>query len=880
MRLARIIRLRLRSLFSRSAVEQELDEELRFHLECEVEEHIAAGMSPEQARRRALAAIAGYEQRKEECRDMRGLNLLDNLAQDVRFAIRQLRKNLGFTSVAIFMLALGMCASVAIFAFVDAALLKPLPYRDPSRLVGVFETVPMFPRSNLSYPDYLDWKKLNTVFASLDVYQRRGSLLRTPAGLQVARGARVSDGFFRTLGISPVIGRDFYAGEDLPSAAHTALLSYGAWQQRYAGRIDAIGQTVELDGVPTTIIGVLPRDFHFPLAEPAEFWTTLHAAGECDLRRSCHSIYGVARLKEGVSLEAALSNVQAIAKQLEQQFPESNRNQGATLAALSDVIVGDIRAILLALLAGSGLLLLIAGVNIASLLLVRCESRRREIAVRSALGAGRIRLVRQFITEGFVLVGAGSALGVAAAYWTMQLLLKLIPADLLGRMTFLHGLGLNFRVLVFASVIAALALSLYAITPTLRLSLAEMREGLAEGSRGSAGVLWRRLGTKLVVVELATAVVLLVSAGLLGQSLYHLLRVNLGMQPDRLATIEIAAPKSGYDKDEQAVVLAKSVLSRIGNLPGVLSAGIASQLPVTSNGNTTWFRVAGRPHTGGHEEAPERQVSPTYFPTAGARLIRGRYFTEAEDKSRPPVAIINQAMAAQQFPNEDPVGKHIVYVSHVSEPIEIIGLIENIREGPLEAPVPPVLYIPFNRSPDRFFSVIVRTGQDEQSLLPALAAAVRDIDPDIVTKAAAMRDRIDDSPSAYLHRSSAWVVGGFAALALLLSIVGLYGVVGYSVSQRTREIGVRMAMGAQPGSVYSLVLKEAGGLTALGIVFGLGCAIAAASLMKGLLFGVRPWDLTTLAAVAAVLGAASLLASYLPARRAASVNPVDALRSE
>ncbi|HEY3443548.1 MAG TPA: ABC transporter permease [Paludibaculum sp.] len=880
MRFANIVRLRLRSLFSRTAVEQELDEELQYHLEREMEAHAAAGLSPEQARGKALASIAGYEQRKEECRDMRGLNLLDNLVQDIHFAIRQLRKNPGFTSTAIFMLALGMCAAVAIFAFVDAALLKPLPYRDSTRLVGVYETVPMFPRSNLSYHDYLDWKKLNTVFSSLDVYQRRGYLLRTAAGLQAARGARISDGFFRTLGVSPVVGRDFYAGEDLPSAAHTVMLSYGAWQKRYGGKNDVVGQTVELDGVSATIIGVLPSDFHFPLAEPAEFWTTMHATGDCDLRRSCHSLYGVARLKDGVSIDAALSNVQAIAKQLERQYPESNRNQGATLTMLSDVIVGDIRPILLVLLGGAGLLLLIAGVNIASLLLVRCESRRREIAVRSALGAGRVRLVRQFVTEGFVLVAAGSALGLTAAYWTIQALLKLIPADILARMTFLNGLGLNLRVMLFAAAISALALGLYAITPTLRLSLAEMREGLAEGSRGSAGVFWRRLGTKLVVVELATAVVLLVGAGLLGKSLYHLLRVNLGMQPERLATMSVAAPKSGYDKDEQAIVLARSVLSRLSTLPGVQSAGIASQLPVTSNGNTTWFRVVGRPHNGGHEEAPERQVSPTYFPTAGARLIRGRYFTESEDKSRPPVGIINQAMAARHFPNEDPVGKRIYYISHAQEPIEIVGLIENIKEGPLDTDIPPVLYIPFNRSPDRFFSVIVRTSQDEQSLLPTLTAAVRELDPDIVTTTATMRDRIDDSPSAYLHRSSAWLVGGFAALALLLSIVGLYGVVAYSVSQRTREIGVRMAMGAQPGSVYGLILKEAGWLTVLGLVFGLGCAIVAATLMKGLLFGVRSWDLATLAAVAVVLGLASLMASFIPARRAASVNPVEALRSE
>lgn len=880
MRFTSIIRLRLRSLFSRAELEQELDEELRYHLEMEIEEHIAAGMSPEEARRQVQRSLAGVEQRKEECRDMRGLNLLDNLVQDVRFAIRQLRKNVGFTATAIFMLVLGLCASVAIFAFVDAALLKPLPYRDPMRLVGVFESVPMFARSNLSYPDYLDWKKLNTVFSSLDAYQGNGFLLRTPGGSEVVRGARVSDGFFRTLGISPQVGRDFYAGEDLPSAARTVLLSYGAWQKRYGGKKDVIGRTVELDGVPNTIIGVLPADFHFVPVEPAEYWTTLHAAGNCDLRRSCHSLYGVGRLKDGISLQAALANVKAIAAQLEKQYPASNTDQGAAVASLTDVLVGDIRPILLLLLGGSGLLLVIAGVNIASLLLVRCESRRREIALRSALGAGRVRLIRQFVAEGLVLVTVGGALGLAAASWTMRLLLKLIPADTLARMTFLQGLGLNARVLTFAAAIGALALGLLVLTPTLRLSLAGMREDLAEGSRGSAGMLWRRLGTKLVVLELATAMVLLVGAGLLGKSLHQLLNVKIGMQPDRLATLGVAAPLANYDKDEQAIALARRVSSQLAALPGVQSVGIASQLPVTHNGNTTWFRVIGRPYSGGHEEAPERQVSANYFQTVGAKLLRGRYFTEAEDASQPAVAIINQTMAAQHFPNEDPIGKRITRVSFAVKPIEIVGIIEDIKEGPLDIPVPTVLYSPFNQSPDRHFSVAVRTSLPEHSVLPALTAAIREIDPDIVAKAATMRDRINDSGSAYLHRSSAWLVGGFAALALLLSIVGLYGVVSYSVSQRTREIGVRMAMGAQRGSVYALILKEAGWLTGLGIVIGLVCAVAAARLMKSLLFGVRSWDLTTLAAVAAVLGVASLLASYIPARRAASVNPVEALRSE
>ncbi len=811
---------------------------------------------------------------------MRGFNLIDNLLHDLRFAMRQLWKTPGFTCTAILMLTLGMCASVSIFVFVDAALLKPLPYRNSSRLVGVFESNGMFTQSNLSYFDYLDWKKRNDVFSSLDAYQGTAFILSTPEGAQRASGARVSDGFFRTLGVTPLLGRDFYQGEDLPAAPRTVLLSYIAWQNRYGGRPDVLGQTVNLNGAPNTIIGVLPRDFHFAPVGSPEYWITLNVSGSCEKRRSCHNLYGVARLRDGVSLQTALANVTLIAQQLEKEYPDSNRGQGASVAPLAEVIVGNIRPILLVLLSGAALLLLISCVNIASLLLVRSESRRREMAVRSALGASAARLILQFVTEGLVLVVTGATLGLASARWVMQLLTKLIPTGMLAAMPYLDSLGLNFHVLTFAGSIALLAAILFSFTPAMRLSFSEMRAGMAEGSRGSAGNTWRRLGSKLVIVELATAMVLLVGAGLLGKSFYLLLQVGIGMQPDRLATLNVAAPSAGYSKDEQAIALQRQVMSRIASLPGVETVGLVSQIPVSSNGNTTWFRVLGRPYHGEHNEVPERDVSSGYFSTVKAKLIRGRYFTEADDASKPTVAIVNRAMVRQYFPDEDPLGKQLSYVSQ-PKTMEIVGVVDDIKEGPLDTATPPVLYLPFNQDPSRFFSVVVRTSQAERSLFPALAATIRRIDAGIVTSGvASMSERINDSPSAYLHRSSAWLVGGFAALALLLGVIGLYGVIAYSVSQRTREIGVRIALGAQQSSVYRLILKEAGWLTAAGIVVGLLCSLGGAALIRKLLFGTPPWDLPTLAAVAVVLAISALLASYIPARRAASVNPVDALRAE
>jgi macrolide transport system ATP-binding/permease protein len=877
----RVARLRLRSLFERDAVEHELDEELRYHLDRQVEEYVAAGMTPRDARLAALRSIGGLEQRREECRDMRGLTLLDNLRQDAAYAARQLRAHPGFTATATLILALGMCASVSIFAFVDATLVKPLPYEQPLRLVAVYEQVALFPQSNLSYADYLDWKRQNTVFTSLDVYGRSMFLLRTQAGSEPARGARVSDGFFRTLGVRPVLGRDFRAGEDLPSAARTVMLSYGAWQARYGGDRGMVGRAITLNGFPYVIIGVLPRDFHFAPAEPADFWAALHPESECDLRRSCHSLYGVARLKDGVTIEAAHANLVAIASALEKIYPDSNRGQGASVVALDEAVAGTVRPILLVLLSGAGLLLLIAGVNVAGLLLVRSESRAREMAVRTALGASRARLLRQFAAESLVLAGVGSALGIAGASATMRLLTRLIPADMLASMSYLRDLGMNPRVAAFGAMIAILAAVLFAVTPARHVLGSDPRTALAEGSRGSAGTLWRRLGSKLVVVELALAVVLLVGAGLLGRSLYLVLQVDTGLRADQLVVLQVVAPNEAYGKPEQSVRLVREIVERLGALPGVSSVGVTSMLPISGWGNTTWFRVLGRPWHGEHDEVPEREVSASYFHTLGATLVRGRYFTDADGASAPQVAIINRAMANEYFPGEDPVGKQISYLSEPPKPITIVGIVEDIMEGPIDTIPRSVLYLPFDQSAGPFFSLVVRTTVAEQPLVGAMTSRIRQIDRDIVTAGGqTMAERIARSPAAYLRRSSAWLVEGFAVLALVLGVIGLYGVVAYSVGQRTREIGVRMALGAAQGSVYRLVLGEAGWLTAIGIGAGLACSLVAMRLLQGMLFGVAAWDLPTLTAVAGVLATSSLAASFIPARRAASIDPANALRAE
>src|ERR1700722_13982635 len=500
---------------------------------------------------------------------------MNGLIQDVRYALRQLRKSPGFACTAVLILALGIGASVAIFGFVDAALIKPLPYANPNRLVDVTESVPMIPRANLSYPDYLDWKKMNEVFSSMDVYTGEGYLLRTSAETEPVAGVRVSDGFFRTLGITPYLGRDFYHGEDLPAAQRTVILTYATWQKRFGGRKEVTSESVTLSGVPYAIVGVLPRDFQFAPRGNAEFFTTLHPTGQCDVRRSCRGLNGIGRLKDGVSVEMARSNMETIARQLEMQYPNDNRGQGASVLPLSQTIVEDVRPLLLTLLGGAGLLLVIECVYVWRLVLLLSESLRRDIAVRGALGASRGRLIRQFVTEGVVLIAAGALLGVGVADVGMQLLTRLISKDLMSNLPYLAGLGLSAHVLMFALAIALLAAALFSLPPVLRLPLTKLREGLTEGGRGYAGTLWRRFGANLVVVELAIAVVLLVGAGLLGKSLHRLLHVDLGFQPDHLATLTVALSDTAYAKDEQVVAVGRQIVSRVQRLPGGGSGGPA-----------------------------------------------------------------------------------------------------------------------------------------------------------------------------------------------------------------------------------------------------------------------------------------------------------------
>jgi macrolide transport system ATP-binding/permease protein len=873
--------IKLSILLGRKRFGGELDEEMAFHRQQAEIEFIAGGMTPEGARYAAMRQFGNATKLREQSHEVVGFKM-ETVVQDLRFALRQLRKNPGFAMTTILILALGIGASVAIFAFVDAALIKPLPYPVATRLVAVNESTDLFPRNNLSYPDYVDWKRMNTVFTSMDVFGGTGYLLSTPTGMEPVPGEEVSAGFFRTLGIVPALGRDFHPGEDLPGAPKSVLLSYGAWQRRFGASPNVVGQAVTLSGEAYTVVGVLPQDFEFAPRGNAELWVALQPTHECQKRRNCHDLDAVGRLRDGVSLSSALAEMKSIAAQLEKQYPDSNRGSSASVIPLSDAIVGDIRPILLVLLAGAGLLLFIACVNVASLLLVRVESRRHEIAVRGALGASRARLSRQFVTEGLTLVAVGSTAGLALAYGGTKILTRLISKDMIIRMPYLHGLGLNTHVLAFAGGLAVVAGILFSITPILHFRFSNMRDGLKEGGRGSAGVLWRRMGANMVVIELATAVVLLTGAGLLGKSLYKLLHVELGFTADHLATLEVGLPSASFSKDQQIIAFGRQVIDRLSALPGVQSAAFTSLLPVTCNCGTDWIRFVGRPYNGIHNEANQRDVSADLFATLRATLLSGRYFSDADDANRPKVAIVNEAFVRKYFPGEDPIGKRFGDTDLKPDSIkEIVGVVKDFKDAGLDQEQWPAVYYPFSQDVDTYFSVIVRTAQDEKSMLPVLSAAIHKVNPNVgVQGETTMTQRINESQTAYIHRSAAYLVGGFAVLALVLGVVGLYGMIAYSVSQRTREIGLRMALGAQRSSVYKLVMLQAGWLTGTGLAIGLVCSVGASLLIRNLLFGVQAWDAVTLGCVTLLLGLASMAASFLPARRAASVNPTDALRAE
>lgn len=857
---------------------RELSASIREHLE-NIADRMDRGATRKEAEREALREFGNVTRIEEQSREVWQWPALESILADLLFALRQLRKAPGFALTAILVLALGTAASVSIFAFVNAALLKPLPYQASSRLVAVFGSTASCPECSLSYPDYQDWMRANSVFQSLVIWESDAFLLSSSAGVESLRVGRVSGGFFETLGVTPALGRLFTSADDTPEATRAVVLPFATWRRLFGGRADILGQSITLDNNAYTVIGVLPQSFQFA-PRAAELWVTIHDLGPCEQDRECRPFYGLARLKDGVTVSSALANANTIAAQLQKQYPRSDQGQGALVMPFSDSITGEIRPILLVLFLGSLVLFAIACVNISSLVLIRAEVRRREMAVRGALGASFGRLTRQLFIESALLVALSSCFGLTGAWTAVHLLSALIPERVMRGKPFFETVGFDHRVLLFVVLLALVALAVAATAPMSHLLGTNLRAGLAMGAHSSSSV-WRRVGSKLVVIELALAIVLLFTAGLLAKSFYRILSVELNFNPAHLATLEVDA-NTGYNTAARRLALGHELLKAIESLPGVESAGIVNSLPVTCNCNANAYRVLGRPWNGTQQMALSGTVSENYFATLQTRLLRGRFFTGTDDATHLPVVIINLSMARQFFSGEDPIGKNIGDEALSPDSLRrVVGVVQDVREGALDDPLRPAVYLPLNQNPGSYFFLVIRTVGDPARALPALIDRIHRLDTGIgVRNEFTMTEHIRDGQASYLRSTAASLVGGFAACALLLGIIGLYGVITYSVSQRTREIGVRMALGAQRSSISRLILGEAARLFLLGLVFGFSASFLTGRFLRSLLFGVRSWDVFTLTGVSLTLAGATLIAASIPARRAAAINPIEALRNE
>jgi predicted permease len=802
--------------------------------------------------------------------------------QDLRFAWRSLRKRPGFTLVVVFTLALGIGANTAIFSVVSAVLLAPLPYGQPERLIALFAKNE---RRNLrqnpvSYANFQDWRAQSQSFEQMAAVRGESFSLTDRGEPERVNGARVTTNILPLLGVRPIAGRDFLPDEEQPEKAAVALISYGLWQRRYAADPNLFGQTVTLEGRPYTIIGVLPAWLKFPgLPFPpagAEVWIPFVPLPN-ELNRSFANTRIIGKLRPGVSQAQAQNEMNIIAARLEQQYPNDNTNLRVEMIPLTEVLTGRVRLGLWILLGAVGVVLLIACVNVANLLLARAAGRQTEIAIRTALGASRWRVIRQLLTECLLLSLGGCALGLLLAYQGVGLLTKTRA----GNIPRLEEIGINGRVLVFTLLVSCVTALLFGLLPALQASRLHLVGALKDGRKGAAGGGNRRWLNGLVVTEIALALVLLVGAGLLIRSFRAVSEVDPGFNAHNLLTLAVPLPQAGYSDQAAQHRFYENVLARLQAVPGVESAAVVFRLPLVGLA-TAIFTVQGQPMASGTEpNADYRVISADYFRAIGIPLLRGRAFNERDTVDAPDAVIVNEELAKRHWPGEDPIGKRLQVAQEKTRWREVVGVVGNAKLSGLEAPVDPAIYVPIaqNTWPHalRTSALVVRTQADPQSLTAALRQELRAIDPALpITQVRTMAEIVNESLAPRRFNMALLLI--FATVAALLAVVGIYGVMSYSVAARTNEIGVRLALGAQPLDILRLVIGEGAKLTVGGVLLGLLGAFGLTRLMAGLLFGVSAVDPVVFTMIGLLLAATALLATYLPARRAARVNPVTALK--
>jgi putative ABC transport system permease protein len=796
-----------------------------------------------------------------------------DLLRDGRYALRQLVRTPAFTAVAILTIAVGIGATSAMFSVVNGVLLRPLPYPEPDGLVRVHEVVPQYGRFSVAPGTFLDWRQQSTVFESLAAYSGNSVTFTGGDGPERIPSASVSAELWEVLKVRPALGRSFAKDEDAPGRDGVVVLSHGAWQRRFGSDPSVLGRSVALNGRPCTIVGVMPAGFYFP-SRDAELWTPL-ALDPAKASRGAHYLGVVGRTKAGVSVRQAEAEMQTVAERLAREFPDTNAGESAAVVQLHEQVVGRIRPALLTLFAAVGFVILIACANVANLLLVRASVRERELAIRTALGASRRRLVMQMLAESVLLAVAGGALGVLLAYLAVPAIRTLSA----GSIPRVEDVAVDARVMGFAALASLLTGVVFGLAPAWQASRASIGDALKEGSRGSASAGGRARGA-LLVGEMALSMVLLVGAALLLRSFDRLTSVNPGFDAERVLAFQVALPQASYAEDHDRIRFFGDLLQRLEVLPQVRAAGMVQTLPMRG-GYVLSFAIQGRPPAkpGDEPSARHRSVSAKYFATLGIPLLRGRAFGERDVAGAPMVAVIDQAFAERHFPNEDPLGRGLDIGNGTEGFYEIVGVVANVHHDGLDADPAPTMYVPFEQDVFSSMWIVARTDGDPAQLAGAARLAVRELDSGLpASRMGPLADAVSDSVAQ--RRFSMLLLGLFALIALFLAAVGLYGVVAYAVGQRTREIGVRMAIGAQAGDVLRLVLGGGMRLAFAGVAVGTAAALALARLVASLLFEVTPFDPTSYAATALVLLAVAALACYLPASRAMRLDPLAALREE
>ncbi len=890
------LRFRLRALFRRNAMESELDQELRFHFDKEVEKHIRAGMPPEEARRHARLTFGGHEQVKEDCREARGTSRLETVFQDIQYALRIHRKNPSFFCIAVLTLALGIGASTAIFSLVNTILLKSSPYPNASRVVVAWRVPPAgsaWDTQNFPWGDaeFVQLTQTSTAFQNLGAFRKDNFNLTGSASPEYLEGVRASAGLFRALGMKPLLGRTFTAEEDQPGHALVVILSHRLWKSHFGGSSSVIGATIHLSGLQYTVIGVMPADFTFPnmagmpasidLPKETQLWVPLALPAAPTLGPSDLTVIG--DLKPNVTLPQAQQDLQASNRRLMEERPQL---KGWTTYGIpfTEQTVTDTRRPLLLLFGAVCVVLLIACSNVAGLTLNRSLARQKEFTLRGALGARPGRMVRQLLTESLMLALIGGLLGIALAEGGLLLVKRLGPESI----RHLHDTGLDLSVLAFALGITLITGIIFGLTPAFGVTHMNLVEALNErGQRSSGSSSASKLRNALLISQVALALVLVVSAGLMARTFYRMINTYGGFDATHVVTFELPLPAAKYSDTDRMAQLYQQVAQHLQSIAGVQSAGLASVVPLAGPSDATMIRIPEYPVTD-PAQSPKANylfVSPGYFAAIGTPLQRGRDLADGDILTTQPVTVINEAMAKKFWPGQNPIGKQ-VGVGMTRIPLRtIVGVVADIKQASLREVPDPAMYVPYTQNeimtwPDmQTMQYAVRTRADPNSIAGSIREAVHSVDPDLpIANFATLTTLVDTSLAP--DRFAMLLLSAFGMLALVLSAVGMYGVISHSVMQRTSEIGIRIALGARQAQILVMVLGQGCRLACTGIAIGLIVAWTTTRLMTRFLYGVQPTDPTTFAAVSILLIVVALLACYVPARRAMKVDPMIALRSE